>query len=43
MIELSKLYKINRKQLLRNLTDTLKSATKSVKKGKKKCPEFFHT
>ena len=41
MIELSKLYNINRKQLLLNLIKILKSTTKSVKKEKKKVFRIF--
>jgi hypothetical protein len=35
-IDLTKPYKINRKQLLLNLINILKSTSKNVKKGKKK-------
>ena len=45
LIELIKLYNINKKQQLFNLVNILKSTTKNVKKRakKKKYPEFFHT
>jgi hypothetical protein len=36
LLELAKLYNINRKQLLPNLTNILKSTTKNGKKEKKK-------
>jgi hypothetical protein len=41
--ELTKLYNKNRKQLLFNLMNILKSTTKNVKKGKtkKKVPRMF--
>ena len=42
LIELTELYSKNRKQLLLNLTNILKSTTKDVKKEKKKCTEFYH-
>ena len=41
LIELIELYNINRKQLLRNLTNILKSTTKHVEKGKKNAQNFF--
>ena len=41
LIELTKIYYINRKYLLLNLTNVIKSTTKNVKKGKKKSTPIF--
>ena len=42
LAELTKPYKVHKKQLLLNLINILKSITKNVKKGgKKKCSKFF--
>jgi hypothetical protein len=41
LTELTKPYKINKKQLLLNLINILKSTTKNVKKEKKKSAQNF--
>ena len=43
LTESTKSYKINKKQLLLNLINILKSTTKNVKKGEKKGSKLFHT
>ena len=41
IIELTKLFSMNKKQLLLNLTNILKPTTKNVKKEKKKSAQIF--
>ena len=43
MTEVIKLYETNEEQLLLNLSNILKSATKNVEKRKKKCSNFFYS